>query len=234
MVERLDVLTTEETARIAAEIRTLEPHWTQRNGFAPFYSLGAASYLDAARDPDAYYAGAQMVNPILREHFGWLEERVATALAKHYQMPTCFHDKFALPGFHMFLSSKTWEHPTAFIHCDLQYKHLDWSAFEGPNAPDFTKPISFTLAIELPTYGGGLRTWDIYNEEALRLSKDEMRQLFKERPMKYEAYQVGQMVLHSGHMAHQIAPSTNMQPNDARITLQGHGIVCGGQWILYW
>jgi len=231
MVERLDVLTADECASIISEVHCLQQHWIPRNNYAPFYSLGAASYLDATRDPVAYYAGAKVLNPILHEHFDWLLTRVAAALSAHYQMPARFHEGFALPGFHIFLSSKTWEHPTAFIHCDLQYKHLDWSCFESP---DFTRPISFTLSVQLPVNGGGLRTWDVYNEEALRISKEELRELFKQRPMKYEPYHVGQMVLHSGHMAHQIAPSVEMQPDDARITLQGHGIPCNGEWILYW
>jgi hypothetical protein len=42
------------------------------------------------------------------------------------------------------------------------------------------------------------------------------------------------MMLHSGHILHQIAPVAETDPEDERITLQGHGLYCAGTWFLYW
>ena len=42
------------------------------------------------------------------------------------------------------------------------------------------------------------------------------------------------MALHAGHLLHQIAPGTALQPQDERITLQGHGVYVDGAWRLYW
>lgn len=46
-------------------------------------------------------------------------------------------------------------------------------------------------------------------------------------------YKVGQMFYHTGHVLHQIIPGYDLQPDDRRITLQGHGIKCDGIWRLY-
>jgi len=35
-------------------------------------------------------------------------------------------------------------------------------------------------------------------------------------------------------MLHQIAPAKDMKPNDERITLQGHGLICDGILRVYW
>jgi hypothetical protein len=45
---------------------------------------------------------------------------------------------------------------------------------------------------------------------------------------------VGGMALHSGFNYHQVAPMQNAQPDDVRITFQGHGLFCQGSWQLYW
>ena len=42
------------------------------------------------------------------------------------------------------------------------------------------------------------------------------------------------MVVHSGHVLHQIAPISVVGGDDRRITLQGHGMWASGAWRLYW
>ena len=45
------------------------------------------------------------------------------------------------------------------------------------------------------------------------------------------------LVLHSGHLVHQIAPTRGLEagnPADTRATLQGHAIRCGDTWSVYW
>ena len=118
------------------------------------------------------------------------------------------------------LSTKIW-----------QYQTQDWDGFKSV---DFNRPISFTLAVALPKYGGGLSVWDVWHEEMVGRSPEEIKALIKSRERKHHAYRVGHMVLHSGHMVHQIAPMVNAQPDDERITLQGHGLLCDGTWRVYW
>ena len=120
---------------------------------------------------------------------------------------------------------------TGELHCDLQYKHLDWS---GYGEVDFERPLSFTLALQLPSCGGGLNVWDFEYRESLGLSKDEIRQLFNQRRQHVHPYREGFCALHSGHLVHQIAPIPQTKDGEARITLQGHALLCDGVWRLYW
>ena len=86
----------------------------------------------------------------------------------------------------------------------------------------------------MPRHGGGLRTWDVSNDERRARSDKLPDELTHGRPLTHHAYERGHMALHSGHLLHQIAPGVDLQPDDQRITLQGHGVRTGGVWRLYW
>ena len=53
-------------------------------------------------------------------------------------------------------------------------------------------------------------------------------------PLHCIQYTEGVLMLHSGHLLHQIAPATNMQPSDRRITLQGHAVPRDGVYQVHW
>jgi hypothetical protein len=229
MVERVEVLTPAECDQVREQIHALEPEWIRRHAGSPFFTLGAASYLDK---DEVYYDRAQQNNPLLTQHFGWLHERVMEKLQGHLKAPVSFYERFALPGFHVFGGSKALlQMGNASVHCDVQYNRLDWS---GLSDPDFENPLSFTLTIKLPQSGGGLRVWDIQYAEIAGRSAEELRPIFRERTRTLEPYTIGEMVLHSGHQVHQIAPVENITKEDERLTMQGHGIKCGDTWIIYW
>ena len=46
-------------------------------------------------------------------------------------------------------------------------------------------------------------------------------------------YEVGKLFYHTGHVLHQIIPGYQLDGDDRRITLQGHGIKCDGVWKIY-
>jgi hypothetical protein len=230
-ISSLSVLTLSECQEIRSLVYALKEFWLKRNSFVPFYTLGAASYIDAAQNQQDYYRKAQQYNPILRDRLKWLYKRLAETLAQFLKAPTSYHHSLALPGFHVYLACKLFEQPIASIHSDLQYKLVNW---ESPEQTDFTKPISFTLAISLPKFGGGLNIWEVHSQEILELPGSEIKQLIKSRAKRFYPYQVGQLIIHSGHTIHQAAPGKNIQADDERITLQGHGIFSQGSWQLYW
>ena len=229
-VERVPMLTANECTAILDKVHTLETLWIRR-AEPPFFSLGAASYLDAQSGEDDYYALARRFNGILRDNFCWLYDRVASGLEKHLNACACYAPRFALPGFHIFQAAAAFADSTGCLHCDLQYQKLDWTDYA---TPDFSDPLSFTLAIALPNAGGGLQVWNIEHGEIIGKSLEEMRAVFKSRECRYESYRVGEMIVHSGHTVHQIAPMASMVASDERVTLQGHGIKSGGVWYLYW
>jgi hypothetical protein len=231
MIEEHALLSPEECADVRAGLHALRERWISRHDWVPFYTLGAASYLDAVRNADAYETRAAEHNGLLGERFGWLHERVAAVLSKALDAPVACHERFARPGFHIYLYSAAFAVPTASIHRDLQYESLRWRASESP---DLTNPVSFTLAVTLPRAGGGLNVWDIATPDLGGLTPEEIRALIRSCPPRLHAYRTGTLILHSGHMVHQIAPMPGMQEDDERLTLQGHGIRCGDTWQLYW
>lgn len=230
-IQELTVLTEAECQAVRATVYDLQSAWLRRNPMVPFFTLGAASYLDAASHPENYYATAKHSNPVLQEQFSWLYERVALVLSQQLQAPVNYQHAFALPGFHVYLSSKVFEQPIASIHCDLQYQLLDWRFASNP---DLTQPLSFTLAISLPRHGGGLNVWDLHYHDIIDVNRETMLQRVRSQPQQFHPYQVGTLILHSGHTIHQAAPARDVQPDDDRITLQGHCLFSQGQWHLYW
>ena len=235
IVEAIPVLTAEEARKTVDDIHAERARWTTRFPASEFQfsTLGAASYLDASQGQfDAYQALAQRFNPVLRERFDWLLERLRRAVAAAVGAPVRYDDRLALPGFHIFLYQP--EHPAqkASLHYDLQYELIDWTAF---GTPDTSSQLSLTLALALPESGGGLLVWNINRIEILRLSEDERHAHMRaNRFATHHPYAIGSLALHSGHQLHQIAPTPAPRPGDQRITLQAHTLRVDGEWLLYW
>lgn len=228
--KNIPVLTNEECDRVRETIMLLRPSWRSRDPWVPFYTLGAASYLDAVGKAPSYKRLVNEYNPLLKEHFSWLYERVTGLLGEHLGAPATCAENLAVPGFHIFIESNIFELSVASIHCDSQYRLHDWS---GKDA-DLGNPVSFTLSIALPKNGGGLNTWDVSYDEILARASEKLEDPTCGRELVYHAYRRGHMAVHSGHMLHQIAPGKDLQPEDERITLQGHAILADGIWQLYW
>jgi hypothetical protein len=242
MRHEIKLLDESECFDVVRTVQHLRKHWTPRHDELPFYTLGQASYIDAVRDRENYYRQAQVDNAILQKNFGDLYEKLRTGLSTALNARVSYFEKAAVPGFHVFLAHKAFESPMASIHMDLQYRALDWPL----NEPIDSYPlISFTLALELPKAGGGLNLWDIHQQEIEQLSREshqkfdrlsntEILALISQYKKTFCQYQVGTMVVHSGHQLHQIAPAEKMIPSDKRITLQGHALFFGAAWHIYW
>jgi hypothetical protein len=143
-----------------------------------------------------------------------------------------YDDRVALPGFHIFLTDPSTPPPAASVHYDMQYEHIDW---DGWGTPDRDKQLSLTLTFALPASGGGLLVWNINRLEIEKMGEAERRaHTTANRHASYHAYTVGHLVVHSGHLLHQIAASKDLQPTDQRITMQAHALPVDGQWVIYW
>ena len=232
-VGRLAFLDSGECDRIVERVWALRPHWTARIPGLPFYTLGAASYLDSGPDArEAYYRKAAALNPVLEAEFGWLYDRLRQSLAEVLEAPVAFEPRAARPGFHIFLAHPAFRQPLSRIHFDLQYLDLDWSGREGM---DFSKPFSYTLTVRLPEAGAGLMTWDIAKAEYDALDEEARGRLGAEREPRYVPYREGELIHHSGLLLHRIAPARpGMRPDDARVTLQGHALPGRDGYWLYW
>lgn len=231
MISQLDFVSKDECGAYVSSIMKLRDHWIQRKEDLPIYTLGAASYLDAARsDDEKYRSSAKKNNDILWENFYSLYGRLAEVFSKKTGKPIKFAEELALPGFHIFLSHKMLEKPIAKCHFDLQFFNIKW--FNLPIELD--SPISFTAAVELPKEGGGLNYWEIEYRNYRSASDRELAELCSLEEPNYLSYEVGKLVLHEGLFLHQIAPGKDLGPDDKRITLQGHGVLSNGTYYLYW
>jgi hypothetical protein len=237
----LDLFTADESAQIAQRVNDLRAHWIERKPGA-LHTLGTAAYLDVPDTktaehfgvtPDAalYSRRTAELNPVLRENFGWVHERLSESLAAHLDEPCRFTTRCALPGFHIFSESPDWSVPAAHVpHFDRQFAGLDWQA---SGEIDFHRSISFTLAVKLPEEGGGLKTWDVDYYQVMAMPFEARKEFIRAQKSTLHLYQVGGWVCHSGNALHQIAP-WRCHPGDQRITLQGHGLFYDGAWNLYW
>lgn len=227
---RLPLLDAAECARALETVLAHREAWTARLPGAPFYTLGAASYLDAAAGAAPYYAVAAELNPLLERGFGWLYERLLPALASHLGADAAFEPRAARPGFHVFLAHPSFGRPLARIHFDLQYLNLEWDG-----GRDLSRPVSFTLPVRLPRAGAGLNTWNIAKPEYDAMTPGQRERIGDDHPPDRVPYEEGVLVCHSGTLLHQIAPASRpMDPDDMRVTLQGHALPGEGGYRVYW
>jgi len=229
----IPILFADECERVRTAVFALEDHWISRAPGLPFHTLGTASYLDASNGRAAAYLSlAAETNPLLRESFAWLYERLVFRLGEVLGGEYVYDARLAMPGFHVFRGHPQFAKPMASIHFDLQYQELDWSEYSNPR-PD--SQLSLTLTIKLPHKGAGLRVWEIDFRET-GMDKDKMKALLEgNRKAAYVPYAEGNLVIHSGHQLHQIAPMKEPREQDLRLTLQAHAMpIDDGKHVLYW
>lgn len=227
-----DFLSPEECLQAKNRIHELEKLWINRAaGFLPFFTLGTASYMDCSgKDDSVYRKYAQQYNPLLKEHFSFVYDRLLEVLSKLIDVPIVYEEELGIPGFHIFLGCKTFEQPIASTHFDLQYKSINWKYKDI----DYDHPISFTCPVSLPKTGSGLNYWDITRADVKDLSEEDFNKVRESKEKLFFPYHLGKLVLHNGLILHQIAPSKDLTSEDERITLQGHGLICDGSMRLYW
>lgn len=229
---------TAETAALHAKVLRLRRHWIGRGstGVTEFFSLGRACYLDfcCSESPEKdYLGGAPVANRALARTFAPMYERVRAAIESHLGEPVRYTDRFALPGFHIFLGQAIARAAGAPVHFDQQYQYLPWR-----RSLDSLPPISFTMAVALPKGGGGLDTWNVTPEDvtrAVQLGLEPDLNKIKDRKFKiHHPYRLGTLALHSGLLLHRIGNVPKIHDSDERITLQGHGVRVDGTWVLHW
>jgi hypothetical protein len=228
-IERISVFSGPECEEIRNKVHELRDLWIRRHPLVPFYTLGTASYMDGLF-LTKYMDLAKQFNNTLKEEFEWMYRKVFEALGNILQGPISQAENFAVPGFHVLLSHPGFGMNFANFHFDLQYDFL----YRNNPGADFSKPFSFTLAIALPTAGTGLTLCDVRYSDVKDIPREKVMEISANRKQSIVSYEVGTMVLHSGHHLHKLSPMSEMQPEDERITLQGHALFCDGNWQIYW
>jgi hypothetical protein len=228
LISQHDLLGEAECAAIRDRVLALREHWTPRSS-GTLYTLGAASYLDAPHQRDAYLEAARAGNPLLHASFAGILERLRQFFEELLAEAVFFDHQYALPGFHVFVlhgGDRGRDDPAPRAHFDLQWMHV----LPGP-APLGT--LSFTVPIETPEGGASMAIWHARYQDAVRrgFSAGEYA---SQHPWQTLTYTRGRMVVHDGCVLHAIGPAPGPAPKGFRITLQGHGVRSPMGWMLYW
>jgi hypothetical protein len=215
-------------AEIAARVRQLSSYWTPRSRTG-FYSLGAASYLDAVKGPAPYLSAAQATNSLLLDEFGELYDRVVAFFGELLHDEVSLDLERAVPGFHVFAlagEDRRGDNPARRAHFDLQWR----LAYPGARPEAM---LSFTLAIATPTGGAGMALWPLRSHQPDLIARVALSQTLEQAP-QIVSYTIGRLVVHDGLQLHAIDASRTVRSQGLRITLQGHGVRLRGRWRLYW
>jgi hypothetical protein len=223
-----DFLDASKCAETLRRVNRLWDRWTMRGDYC-FYTLGAASYLDAAESRDTYLAAAAQTNPILCDVFDDLYRGLRVFLQDALDEPVTYDERLALPGFHIFQfdgSEVADDLLAERAHFDLQFllANPEWT-------PETT--LSFTLPLGLPSGGGSLAVWPIRHEEIIHCDLPA-QEIAAQNRCEVVDYEIGRMVLHDGFLLHAIGAPSVSTPYGQRITLQGHGVRRQGRWTIYW
>jgi hypothetical protein len=247
----LAVLNTDACALICEKLMNMDAFWLSRHAELPFYTLGATNYYDISANPARPYAQlARKYNPFMRTEFALMYQALLQTLRQYLNAEVEFLADAALPGFHIFQG-----HPALREDASADVMHASWFTRRDANAfpgnpihvdsahlavglPEFSDggklpTLSFTLAIALPKTGAGLRIWPLTTADTQALDEHEKLALLQATPYHSEVYQCGKLFLHSGDFYHQ-ARGLPIDPDDYRITLQGHAAWWRQRWRLFW
>jgi hypothetical protein len=234
---------------VCEEIYRQRPRWRMRrlNDRRPFYTLGSASYLDlgfGGGSLDRYLGDAGSLWSWAGEALRTVMERTRAKLAEHLDGPVEYAPELPSPGFHIFIGAAipTTDCPRsaedcASCHFDTQHDLIPWERWY--TAVDLRDTISFTLPLKLPAEGAGLMLWESLDLDQMREHLAAKR--FADLPSAAQVtpsttipYAAGRLVLHNGHVLHQMVGVPRLVVTDERITLQGHGVFADAAWRLYW
>lgn len=248
-IAMLDVVDAAVCLDVCREIYAQRHLWRgwSLNGQPTFYTLGAASYLElgfAHRPTEEYLGAAGFLWEWAGDVVQTTVEKVRQVLEIHLGARVEYPAGLPAPGFHIFIGAAipktdcTRERAgCGSSHFDMQYQHIPWNRWY--THIDSENTVSFTMALKLPAAGAGLLVWESLTVERMReqstnLQTSDIPSAANVTPCLMIPYRMGSMVVHNGHVLHQIAGVQQASVKDERITLQGHGIFADGAWRLYW
>jgi len=170
------LLSPEEAQSVVRFVHRQRERWDHRflrAGPLPFFTFGAATYLDASGDGGDYRERVRQHNPLLSKELGWLYERVRRRIERELGMAARYHEVnvgeedsrgsvdeddsredpeeaepvLALPGFQIYLSNAAFQLPVGQAHLDNNHNNGE---HEWPLGADKRHVCSFTLALDLP------------------------------------------------------------------------------------
>jgi len=192
-------------------------------------ALGIGEIATLTSESITYEKAVSLFRDGMLEEFGDLYSLLTRKLSSFLsggKKKVEFVSNAGIPGFHVIPSHKAWSFPVFRFHTDEGYDLIREGLGEAfVQGCDPESRISFTLPLQLPGEEGegGLNFVDVSD------GSKALEDLMVER----ERYSVGNMVIHSGMLVHQIG-EWKYETDEARITMQGFGFECGDVWKIYW
>ena len=222
-VYRAPLFATGEVAQISAAVRDVPASLLVEAWNSPdssMVTIGAPLYRN--RDvPEHYTACARAQNRLLYRHFRLAHERVAGFFERRYGALVVFAEELAVPGFHVFTFPRAGEHGAGGWHVDMLHAQVP---FFARHRAEVAGVVNFTVPFEVPAGGTGM---DI--EEDAPGSPQSGGGAHVWMP-----YEPGVMVFTEAEYRHRIGSSHCLRDGERRVTLQGHGVLFRGRWILFW
>ena len=182
-----------DTEAMAKKVLAMKDLWISRSEDYPFFTLGRCAYLDGKTQ--AYYDNLKKENEVLINQFAIPYSYIGDALNQYFKENVFLSNDLRVPGFHVFPSNKKFLKISGKWHQDYPETTLGLDPIDT---------YSFTLAVKLPTGGGGLDFIDEFHQR------------------QHLAYNEGDLVVHKGDIIHRIAGMKQYVEGEYRITLQGH------------
>lgn len=236
-ITQSSIMTDREAGQWAERVCQMRHAWTDA-GDGLVYFLGTSAYATAnpriGGSLENYRRSILATNPLLGGGFEPLYQQVEADLSRILGGRFQRNEELGYPGFISWvLQGATPPEPCA-IHCDLHYRLLPWESLTGRAEPD--ELIGFTLPLQLPGEGGGLRTWQSYDEAAARARffGGDLLSSIHDRACECFEYGVGLLTIQHGLVIHQPYLRGPIHKGEIRMTMQGFGARFGTTWLLYW
>lgn len=240
---RTKFLTNKQCQIIRRTVDKMSDVWIPRHDAMQFYTLGMATYLDSEEE---YRKEKDRYNQYLNGNFAWFYG-IITMLLEDIIGESKLEEDLAFPGFHIVghkpgeknndMTLKLMTKPQASTaHVDrVLDMHLD--VLSDKYSKIFVDSvISITIPVELPSNGGGICIWHDENWAADEGFPHSIQSLYNNHRFgipTVEQYKQGQGFIFPGDTLHQMAPAIDPTPEDRRITLQAHAVLCDDIWRLF-
>jgi hypothetical protein len=223
--ERADVCVASRPTFTDAELALVErfvwnhrEQW-QRHETSSLWSLGCAAYRFAGTR-DEYRAAVRVQNAVFRTELGGVYRTLLSCLSQIVGTRVRLLHEVAHPGFHILRFDEHRSYDPGSAHYDAPHRRIPWlradAVIERPG-------LSFVVPIVVPRAPTGLEVFPAWEREKIPGHLEPLSQ----------SYRPGTTYVFSGLWNHRIAPIAG-DPDEVRLTMQGHIMSVSGQAIAFW
>ncbi|CAK9082117.1 unnamed protein product [Durusdinium trenchii] len=211
-------------------------------GPSTIYSGHCPAYGEHENATQRHHEG---MKDMIESRFGWLLDTVRRKLAEEVSDPV---EWMSYPYIKMHRGDSLDALPSEFRDLALKvappHRDQQFMSYVPKEQQPFAQTLTFTLPIQVPSGGAGLRCFDAFLDkpsgkllsqqgQELPRTGQAYQQLVSHLPYEDVVYLPGRMLLFSGDQLHAVSPYKNPISSDRRIVLQGHGIFQEGVWKLF-